>query len=269
MYRSTATRQRSRTCNRWAAALSTLSALLFAFPAFTSPQVTLHPGGTIEASRVTPGGSLAWSWAARTLDGWVSEVSLAASETFDDDRDGTLHFEAPRTGWPVMLLVGVDTATGAVAIASPAEDDDSGASKSAMGSDRPATWHATLEHLDTVTVRRNTETGAFSRIAFPGHRARVLLVRPGTGAWHLALSDGSGLDRGDDGDGLIELALGDMGILTPGSAPAPSALALDDVVVVVDPQHMTGRFVSLSDPSVHWDTIPRNSEATKPEEVAR
>lgn len=230
--------------------------------------VVLHPDGIVEASAITRGGSLAWSWTARMLDGWVSELSMATSETFDDDRDGVLRFEAPRAGWPIVMLIGVDTTTGEVVLATAAEDDGSGGSAvhtgGGSGDGDTSTWKPTLEVLDTVTVMRNTSTGAFSHLAFPGHRARVLLVRPGVGAWHLALSDGSALDRGEAADNLVELALEDMDVLAPRGTPAPSALAESDVVVVVDPQHMTARAIALSDASVTWD-----EEHAKPAPVAR
>ncbi|MCU1347444.1 MAG: hypothetical protein JWO56_474 [Acidobacteria bacterium] len=72
-----------------------------------------------------------------------------------------------------------------------------------------------------------------TRATLPGKLPDLALVRPGVGAWVVSLEDAGGIQRRDAK--TITFDLPRMRPLT-GSPPAPSVLALHDLVIGIDPE---------------------------------
>ena len=98
-------------------------------------------------------------------------------------------------------------------------------------------------------VLRAGSAGQLDRFAPGLAEGRVLLVRPGTGAWTGHLADGADGDRDGQFDGGFEAAVETLepaGTLTP---EAPEEVLPRDVLVVLDPQQLRIFTLTLGPPA--------------------
>lgn len=204
-----------------------LLALLCAWlpPAASAAPLTLTFETTgLTASGATASGEVAWLAVSRVPRQYLQEVSEVLNSVAAD-ADGTavlpLESPAPRRS----LWVAVDLATGAFSVATP-ED-----------------YPILEEALSSAQLSFDAQDQA-TGFLLGQQMAKILLVRPGAGAWSLDALDGTPEDTDLEVNGAVAV---DLAALEPlGSAPPPAALQAGDVLVVIDPNRLSYSASTLS-----------------------
>jgi len=100
----------------------------------------------------------------------------------------------------------------------------------------PAGYEVQVQPFPTSRLKREFD-GTSGLADAEITRAGLLIVRPRTGAWHIAASEGGGGDADEKRDGKLSI---DFSAAQPvyGDAPPPSRLKKRDVVVLIDSTHL-------------------------------
>lgn len=190
--------------------------VLLVVPGVAVGQVSItFEDARVVARGVTPGGSSVWFSAAHEQPNVHVRLVSWTKVLADGDRDGVVAF--PLDG-PVPLSsvwAVVDLATGLAT---------AGAPDGMPFRERPFP-HGAI---------RGERPGLADHLAFPQARARVLLVRPGVGAWVGEAADATLSDTDGAGDGAVELALTQLAGLDS-TTPPPGLLEPRDRIVALNP----------------------------------
>lgn len=136
------------------------------------------------------------------------------SEVVQTTAEGTGRFEAPRAVPPASLWIVADVASGEHVVVSPGP--------------RPYPQLGGAERRMTLQA---------ARLSLDARSLEMVVVRPGIGAWSLALWDGGLGDADGATDGRLDAVVADLVPL--GSAPAsPGELAPRDLLLGIDPARM-------------------------------
>src|ERR1700730_8901214 len=173
-------------------------------------------GQSLLITGLTPGAQAAWMGIGRATDTYSSPVVSRHGIALADGT-GRLRLDLGVPIPPRSLWVAVDLATGAFQTAAP------GGAKPDLRSPPASKLHHQAGKADAFEDTRSM--------------LEVFLVRKGTGAWTLWLSDGSERDEDGAADGHIRFSLDQMKPLG-GSPPAPAKSAAGDLLVAIDPQRL-------------------------------
>ena len=145
----------------------------------------------------------------------------------DEDKNGTVTIKLDEPVAPASVWVAFDLTTGASVIGAPGGH---------------------VERLRITDAADRVRPGAAGIVDFLRDRhevVEVLLVRPGQGAWGLAVGDGGASDGDGKNDGAIRLALASLRAVHSTSASL-AELAPGDVLAVIDTQTLEYAIVSFA-----------------------
>ncbi len=186
------------------------------------PKVTFGDQG-VSGSGFSPGGQVVWFASARVVseDYYLTLARFRAVTTAA--ADGTASYDLGQPLPAASVWLAVDLTTGLYSFAAP-----SGTAPS-------------LVNLPTLRVGTGTTSDL---VEDRRHLISAVLVRPGVGAWELAVGDGGPADEDGAGDGHLQFSLARMNPLvsataTASNAPAaPTRLAGQDLLVVFGSEHL-------------------------------
>ncbi|RLE36536.1 MAG: hypothetical protein DRJ61_00610 [Acidobacteria bacterium] len=176
---------------------------------------------------VTLGGEVAIAWAGKT-HGVVPFSSWDTSVICDDDRDGTI------------VLSGLKPAALGGSIWAIADITSGIAAAYHLRGSLGTTVNITQQALESGGTLEPSQT-----ISAPGGRVSLLLVRPGVGAWHTEVYDGTENDHDGAQDHIV---MTKAALLAPaGRAPsAPASTQTHDVVIGLDSRGMIVTITTIS-----------------------
>lgn len=186
-------------------------------PAFAALSVTID-GGTVLASGVTPGASVAWIGLSRPDLEFETVYEAHRAQVVDSDSDGLVTL-SPAAGVPwKSVFVAVDLANLAYAVVAP------------EGFEFPLTFLP-------VGFAPSEVSGPMDEMLLNLHRAEVLVARAGSGAFSEGGWDGGDTDGDTVANDTLMFSAGELDSL----ATAPTALTTfeaGDLVVVIDSEQM-------------------------------
>lgn len=179
------------------------------------PALHFDPSYELTIDSLAPGGAAVVFAIVREREGWLSRTRAHERVMVDLDRDGTISVAAAEMGFgPRSLWTAVDLGTGALGIAMP------GNPPLVQRAVEPTRLTATPGHLHHVSSE-----------------LRVLVVRPGRGAWTGSVFDGGSADRSPADDGAVLVRLDALVPLAGSGGEAYSLAGLEprDVVIGIEP----------------------------------
>jgi hypothetical protein len=182
-----------------------------------SPAISFEAEAVV-ASGVTAGGRVVWFSMAREISESAATIVRREEILEDEDGDGAVRFELDRAVPLRSIWVAVDLATGAWAAAGPEGYP--------------------LQRVDPpgLAARRGAE-GAHWVEDTRGY-VELLVVRPGVGAWGLAVGDGGASDADGAADGRLTVPLDRLRGTRPEATAAPERFDPQDLIFVIDPNEM-------------------------------
>lgn len=216
-----------------------LFALLATTAAGAAPNLELTDKGA-EVSGLSPGARVAWLFAGRSHEGYVSRVGSRDGLATDRDGDGRLEMALGHERPEHTLWAAVDLASGEVLL------ESSG----------PA---ARFEELALRGRVELGEGGKPSRLRLPVYRTRALWVRPGVGAWALEAADAGPDDADGVGDGHLTLSLPSLAALDS-AAETPGALAPGDLLLLFDVDRLLARVARVAAADLPTADLPTVAE---------
>ena len=215
---------------RWAS-LARAVALIATLAAPAAAQVIVGPLAVqpeptgVGVLGVTPGESVALLGISyENLDG-LRRLTRWQQVAIDGDSDGEVHFDLGQAAPATSTWVAVETSTG----------------RAGTSAGDP-----TIAVAPVAELASTLPSTAASTLALDRFDSATLLVRPGVGAWSLFVGDGSDLDANAALDGVTVVAIGDALPIGSTTAAAPSTLAPNDVVAVIDPSNLAASVVQLT-----------------------
>ena len=192
-----------------------LASGFLAAPIGASP-VLSFTSQAVRTTGVTPGGELLVIGHWKVWRDWKKSLGSRAEIRPDQEHDGIVETYLDEEIAPASIWAAVDLATGAWSVEGP------------EGSPlRPLTAHPLiLPELSSVSLR----------LRLMAQTLEVYLVRPGTGAWRIPVSDGGPTDSGEGNDGELLIDFGD-GFPIDGT-PEFEELAPEDVVLAFQPYRL-------------------------------
>jgi hypothetical protein len=176
---------------------------------------------SLNVSQVTPGARVLIFAITRdvisTHPTFVGRIVVSALLT-DDDGDGRVLYDLGKPVPHQGMWVVVDVASGKYVAA-------------------PTPGYEPVQLQLTPDVAKNDNAGQLKKIEWPLSEIDVVVVRPGSGAWHLYASRGSELDENKDATGPLRLDLEAMHPVGD-SHGAPKNLKKGDLVAVFHPRRM-------------------------------
>jgi hypothetical protein len=134
----------------------------------------------------------------------------------DSDASGSVQFTIPYPLTEKTIFAVIDFATGRYTIAT------------------PEAFPLEMRELKPSMLRKK---GAdYESLDLDVRWLQALLVRPGSGAWQIFATDGSGLDRDGTSDGRTMLDTVSMQRIA--GAGTPDRIRHKDVLIVIEPEHM-------------------------------
>jgi hypothetical protein len=171
-------------------------------------------GQTLVATGLTPGGQVVWFTVARQAADYAEQIVPFSAMTVAD-KTGEAQLTLPHQPGSQSIWAAVDLATGGLSTGVPAA--------------------STLQQLPAGTLKVKSHSGEADQLQDPASYAEVLWVRPGVGAWTLAVADDGPRNQG--GRGQVLFAIDQMQPL--GNSPAaPSHVGAGDLVLAVHPHQM-------------------------------
>ncbi|MEM6457177.1 MAG: hypothetical protein AAF772_18960 [Acidobacteriota bacterium] len=166
-----------------------------------------------------PGNSIAWMTVKRVLDGFTVNAIHDAGTATDGDKDGQINFRRSQPAPTGVVWGAVDLETGAMAINADVVPDTRWPFES-RGLGRSAG-----EQVD--------------RLRLMGRAYRLLIVRPGVGAWRLGADDGGHGDIDRAQNGVVTLALeGARSVEANTQTPFTGGLQAGDRLFVIQPDRL-------------------------------
>jgi hypothetical protein len=201
--------------------LALVMTLAFAVGAAAAPLGVQFGERSITVSEVTPGARVLIFAITRdvisTHPVFVGRIVVSTLLT-DDDGDGRVLYDLGKPVPHQGMWVVVDVPSGRYVAA-------------------PTPGYEPVRLQLTPDVARNDNAGQLKKIEWPLSEIDVVVVRPGSGAWHLYASRGSELDENKDATGPLRLDLEAMHPI--GDSPgAPKNLKKGDLVAVFHPRRM-------------------------------
>ncbi len=193
-----------------------------------SGAVELHvTADVVTLEGVTLGGEVAIAWAGK-IHGVVPLASWDTSVISDDDHDGAIvlsDLKPAALGGSIWAVVDITSGTAA------AYQLRGSSSTTIEITDQANAYGGTLEPSQTLSA--------------PGGRVSLLLVRPGVGAWHTEVYDGS---AGDHDGAQNHTVTTKAALLAPaGRAPgAPASTQTHDIIVGLDSRSMIVTITTVS-----------------------
>lgn len=170
-------------------------------------------------SGASASGQVAWVAVALTPRQYFQEIS-EFRETVFADASGTaslnLASDAPRRS----VWVAVDVGSGDFAVGTP-ED-----------------YPVLQEGLTGSRLAFDSQSQA-TGLLLEQEKAKVLLIRPGSGAWSIDALDGSPEDADAEVNSALAVNLGALEPMTLSTSAAPPALQAGDVLVMIDPTRLS------------------------------
>jgi hypothetical protein len=183
-----------------------------------SPLSMLLGKSDVTISNMTNGGTVILLSCSRSSRKGVLITHRVVNALRDDDHDGIVHFSSQTPIELRSVWIAIDTESGTVATAAPAEFP-----------------------LNTVAVRsdqlRKDAEGELASFEAERSHLTMLLVRPKGGAWIIDGTEGARGDRDGTSNGRLELSFADAHVVD-GKENAPKHLKNGDIIAAVD----LGRF---------------------------
>ena len=170
-------------------------------------------GQTVKASNVTPGGQVVFFAVGRVPFGWGSDIVRWAQAVSDEDRDGTVTFDAGQAVPCKSIWVAAEVQNAHFTVASPPE------------------CHLRRAPLDKKSLRKNGK-GELELFFHERPYLDLLYVHPGQGAWVVSAADSYDTDADGESNGVTAIALSKARSLS-GDAP-PKNFGHGGVVVAID-----------------------------------
>lgn len=204
-----------------ASATAALVLLLSALPGAAAPPEVEFREHEVLASSVTPGGTTAFWWLARGVDGFAPWTSRLSELVVDEDGDGAVSLSYDEGVPQDSLWAVVDLTSGEYVLASPADGP--------------------LREVEPPRGLARSLPGR-GEIGDERRRLEVLVVRPGSGgepgAWTGGAEDGGAGDGDGRRDGRTQARLERLEPLEVEGPRPPRALRAGDLVVAGDAQEL-------------------------------
>ena len=183
----------------------------------------------VTVSAATPGGKVILFGVGREM----SDSHPPAPRTVrrmqvltDDDHDGILRYDLQRAIPRMAMWAAVDLTSGAHIAA-------------------PSPGFEPVRVSVTPDLVKNDNAGQLKKLEWPFAEMDLLVVRPGSGAWHLYASKYSGLDENAANQNALRIDVERM--IPIGDSPAPpKQFKKDDVIALFDPRWMQFGIVEVN-----------------------
>lgn len=180
------------------------------------PAPVVHvDGATITVSNVTPGGSVLLVMQERGSSGGILTVRQATNTLTDDDGNGVVALTRSEPLAFRSVCVAVDETSGAFAVGA------------------PDGFEPYVAPLPANALKKDA-AGAMTTLVSSVPRARLLVVRPGQGAWTLDAREGGKNDHDETADGNLAFNFQDAAKVDSEQTP-PSHVQAGDVVAIITP----------------------------------
>lgn len=189
-------------------------ALIGLTPATAAPVISFEAPSNIHVSQLTSGGQAIVMAVAKTRSDWDDLLTFHLTRMNDGDRDGLASYTEDAAFSPRSVWAAVDMANGSLDVSAPTQ---------------PAPRSADVNLAQMLATAGKLEDQR--------QGLRLLVVRPGKGAWHGAAYDGGAGDTGAADDNRVLVDLGMLASVSGASGLAGSRLSNlmpGDVVVGID-----------------------------------
>jgi hypothetical protein len=198
-----------------AVALHLTAISIYAAPAAPALAAVIHDG-EIVVSNVNPGGEIVLFSLGRDADRNGIVVRSRTLVLHDETKSGVIHFK-PGEGIVLRSVwIAIDLSSGTSAVIA------------------PLSYPLNVTRLPVNAFNKNS-SGEIASLDSDLLRLKLLVVRPGKGAWTLYVHKGGGADHGNGNK--MRLEFGDAVALS-GKDAAPKHLIPGDVVAAIDPGHL-------------------------------
>lgn len=195
--------------------------VIYAPAALALPPGVSISGGRVVVTGIRAGGSVALCGAAHERAYYMTRIVTHRTVVTDDDRDGRVEFRPPNAIPFRSIWIVTDIETGETVVATPS-------------------GYRAFEMAKTLPGRGNAVDVAANAIEIGRDAADIVVVRPGKGAWGIALRQ-QGTDSPSERppvSGRTRASLARLQPLAKAHGQPPAALQQGDVVVVIDPEQM-------------------------------
>ena len=194
-----------------------LTLLLTARSAEAALTMTFGPTGPV-VSGATAAGQVAWLAVALTPRQYFQDIA-EYREAQAADASGTATLELTSDAPRRSVWVAVDVASGDFVVGTP-ED-----------------YPIIQESLGSAQLAFDSQSQA-TGLLLEQEQARVLMVRPGVGAWSVKAFDGEAEDLDAEVNSALALSVAALEPMTLSTSAAPPSIAAGDVLIYLDPSRL-------------------------------